>query len=691
MKNRIFVLIVAVASLFILSSCKKTQDDEQKNKIQSAINSIVLPEQTSTNIELLKEVDGVLINWSSSNESVISLEGVVTPSLDDVQVTLTAFNIYKDEKIEKTFTILVPGNNPSDFIDSLFDQIEIPEEVSENITLPTKIENVLVSWSTSDKYIISNRGVITQGAEDCYVTLKASISYEGVTQSKEYIICVLADPGLKQINELIKDLNIVSYTEEDIELPTLFNGVSVTWRSTKESVISADGKVTKGLEETTVILTGIFEYEGYELEKSYSVTVPAMNDLEKLQRIYDKLSFNDVLNSDLFLSTEYEYEVEAIWESSNQDVLTNEGLYTYNENVSSVTLKVTLKLGVSEMQKEFEFTLSPKVEQVKEHLVIERAKDLNQSKFENVELVNGKLVLTAGAKVGTYESNEIETKEFTSLVASWAAVSSKTATVELQVKVRVNGVWSSYISYYPWGLGLENACYDQSNSLIKLATDEVMVLNGKRGDALMYKVTLRTTAETTPEFSLACFALEIPGHVHKVDIANLPKSLIHDVPLLYQGEVPTIGNSICSATSSTMLLKYKGESFTSFDSEYEHRYIAGIVRDYGNKIYGNWVYNTVAMSGYGYDSYVARFYSINELVEHLATVGPCALSVKGQMTSDKKNYYTNGHLIVAIGYEIDDNGSITIVCNDPNVKGSMCRYSLTVMNNTWRNIAYIIE
>ena len=140
-----------------------------------------------------------------------------------------------------------------------------------------------------------------------------------------------------------------------------------------------------------------------------------------------------------------------------------------------------------------------------------------------------------------------------------------------------------------------------------------------------------------------------------------------------------------------MLLKYKGEDFSSFDSEYEHRYIAGIVRDYGNKIYGNWVYNTVAMSAYGYDSYIARFYSINELVEHLATVGPCALSVKGQMNSDKKNYYTNGHLIVAIGYEIDTNGNITIVCNDPNVSSVECRYSLTVMNNTWRNIAYVIE
>ena len=61
------------------------------------------------------------------------------------------------------------------------------------------------------------------------------------------------------------------------------------------------------------------------------------------------------------------------------------------------------------------------------------------------------------------------------------------------------------------------------------------------------------------------------------------------------------------------------------------------------------------------------------------------------MTSDKKNYYTNGHLIVAIGYEIGENGNITIVCNDPNVPSVECRYSLTVINNTWRNIAYIIE
>ena len=410
-----------------------------------------------------------------------------------------------------------------------------------------------------------------------------------------------------------------------------------------------------------------------------------------MQLILDRIEFNETLNSDLVLNTSLGYGSVATWTSSDVNVLTNDGKFTYNENVDTVTLTVCVKLGDEQMEKEFIFKTAIKEEVKKDHLIITKAESFDSSKFDNVVLKDGKLILAPGANVGTYESGAIETLGFESLVGSWAAVSSTTSTVELQVKVRVNGIWSDYISYKPFGLGLQNGCTDQSNSLIKLSTDEVMVLNNKKGDGVMFKVTLRTTSNTTPELSLVALALEIPGYTYPVNVNSYPRSLVHEVPRLYQGAVPVIGNSICSATSSTMLLKYKGENFSEFDSEYEHRYIAGIVRDYGNKIYGNWVYNTVAMSGYGYDAYVARLYSVNELIEYLATVGPCALSVKGQMNSDKKNYYTNGHLIVAIGYEFKDNGDLVLVCNDPNVPSVECRYSLTVINNTWRNIAYIIE
>ena len=139
-----------------------------------------------------------------------------------------------------------------------------------------------------------------------------------------------------------------------------------------------------------------------------------------------------------------------------------------------------------------------------------------------------------------------------------------------------------------------------------------------------------------------------------------------------------------------MLLKYKGEDFSQYD-QYEHRYIANLFKDYGNDMFGNWVYCTVGMSSYGYDAYVARMYSIDELVKHLATVGPVGLSVKGQMTSNEKDYYTAGHLLVCVGYRYDVNGNLILLCNDPNVPNVYCEYTEQVMKNTWRYVAYIIE
>ena len=84
-------------------------------------------------------------------------------------------------------------------------------------------------------------------------------------------------------------------------------------------------------------------------------------------------------------------------------------------------------------------------------------------------------------------------------------------------------------------------------------------------------------------------------------------------------------------------------------------------------------------------------YSLDELIRHLNDVGPVSLSMKGQMTSDKKNYYTNGHLIVITGYYYDNEGNLFFYSNDPNVPEVDCVYTASVIRQTWRMIAYIIE
>lgn len=689
MKNKIIYILLSLLCVVSLGSCKNNKNTNEL--LKESLNKIVLNDKYSTDIILLETIDGYAITWTTSDENIISSSGKINKKSFDQVATLTATISSGDIVESKEFTITVEKIDAEAHLTQVLNQIVLPTKVTESIDLPDIIDGIAISWNSSNTDVITNKGRVKQLDSDVLVTLKASVSYAGVNKNRSFEVTVLKNHDYDIINEAASLINIPLDTISNINLPTNIGDVVISWQSSRSLYLTNTGVVTRTIDDVNVLLTATFTYNNLKVQKYYDVTILGYSDIEKLQLILDRIEFNETLNSDLVLNTSLGYGSVATWTSSDVNVLTNDGKFTYNENVDTVTLTVCVKLGDEQMEKEFIFKTAIKEEVKKDHLIITKAESFDSSKFDNVVLKDGKLILAPGANVGTYESGAIETLGFESLVASWAAVSSTTSTVELQVKVRVNGIWSDYISYKPFGLGLQNGCTDQSNSLIKLSTDEVMVLNNKKGDGVMFKVTLRTTSNTTPELSLVALALEIPGYTYPVNVNSYPRSLVHEVPRLYQGAVPVIGNSICSATSSTMLLKYKGENFSEFDSEYEHRYIAGIVRDYGNKIYGNWVYNTVAMSGYGYDAYVARLYSVNELIEYLATVGPCALSVKGQMNSDKKNYYTNGHLIVAIGYEFKDNGDLVIVCNDPNVPSVECRYSLTVINNTWRNIAYIIE
>lgn len=328
------------------------------------------------------------------------------------------------------------------------------------------------------------------------------------------------------------------------------------------------------------------------------------------------------------------------------------------------------------------------------HLVIDNSFEGTK---ENLEIVDGKLQLTAGSLTGTYTSNIIDTLQFTELVGSWASTSSKDATVEFQVRVRANGEWSKYFSYGEWGFGRENKSYDSSDSIAKLATDEVKMQAGKIGNAIQFKVTLKRTSASveSPKTSLLAAALLIPGYSYTPDISNLPSQKIYDVPQLYQHVVPTIGDSICSPTSSTMLLKYYGidmKAQSDYNHSYEHEYFARRVNDYGHNIFGNWVYNTVGMSAFGFDSYVKRMYSYQELLVHLNEVGPVSASIKGSVVVEKgKNYTTNGHLIVVKGYRIDSTGQIYIIVNDPNLSNVDDEMKLNNFLSVWRNVIYVIE
>ena len=109
-----------------------------------------------------------------------------------------------------------------------------------------------------------------------------------------------------------------------------------------------------------------------------------------------------------------------------------------------------------------------------------------------------------------------------------------------------------------------------------------------------------------------------------------------------------------------------------------------------HNIYGNWVYNTIGMSSFGETAYVKRFYSANEMIQCLATIGPIAASIKGTTITNKKTYTTAGHLLVVTGYKIEDNQT-TIYINDPNVPGVEVTMTLANFLAVYRMVSYVIE
>ncbi len=307
-----------------------------------------------------------------------------------------------------------------------------------------------------------------------------------------------------------------------------------------------------------------------------------------------------------------------------------------------------------------------------------------KGEFNSVHFENHGLMLNQGATEGYFISQEIDLGgSFKNMLASWNA-SSAGGTVEVSVSVKLDD--GNFTGWYSWGVW--SAIPETSGS--KSMEDEngevgidILTLKKQCQGIVKFKVDITQIGEHSPivyNVTLACDKSE--GNLKAP--TDTYKKL--DVPYRRQMDVPEIGGSICSATSLSMVMLYHGEKIDNIAD------IAWGVRDWGEKIFGNWAFNVAYAGELGYQSYI-DYYDIDAIKYAVSTGHPIVSSIRvkaGQLAaSGHPNYTTNGHLLCVVGYE-EKNGQQWLLINDP-AHPEVTAILESDFESIYRGVSYIVQ
>ena len=690
--KKYFLLVVCL--LLILCGCSES------NKPTSDIEEFLESGEFKLETEITDDIEFkdsynykgsiITVTYESDDIEILSNTGKVLFGEDDSYVSLKVTFKQNGVEYSKVFDLTIKGKTREELLELCSKDIALPSETNDDLELPTRIKynstNATCVWTSSDEGIISNTGTFNFPDADKEITLSCKLSTKDASITKTYQVKALSIDKTNYINEISK-LTIPNSTDADIKLESSISisntDYSITWSSSNENAIDNDGKIKYVSEDTSCTLTATIKVKNVNVSKEWSIVIKPAGGLKFIQDTIEMISIPKTINNDIILPTEIN-GIRLQWTSSDTDVIGSDGKIN-KSNRTYKSVKLTVKLSAGELTQTEEFDTQVSYEP---HMFLDRT---FEGEKVNTEIKNGKLVLSNKALSGTYTTKVIDTENFTEVVGSYAATSSETEICELKVRLRIGTTWTKYFTYGEFGKGLQNGYNNQTDTKAKMIEDEIKTISPNVANGFQMQLTLkRSSADLAgPVVTLLALAINYSSFSYPFDITNLPKEVKYDLPKLYQHDVPEIGGSICSCTSSTMLLMYKGYSFDGL-AQYPHQYIAGIVKDYGHNIFGNWSYNCIGMSSFGATAYVKRFYSYGEMLYHLANVGPIAASIKGTMITDAKTYTTGGHLIDVTGYKIDGD-KIYIYINDPNINVVATRCTLENFLSVYRNVSYIIE
>ena len=185
-------------------------------------------------------------------------------------------------------------------------EYNIPDDLSSNITFPTKIgDKITIEWDSSNKEYLSNSGEVTfpdfeEGDQQVTLTGKIIIDFQEILTPYILEILGIEIEDIKEevtipsklasdedkVESVIERLSLIDETYSSINLPSklCYESITITWNSSNKAVMSNDGVVYTPSTNTDIILTAEVKSNDYVDVKEFKIKVLAQ---EKLIEVID--------------------------------------------------------------------------------------------------------------------------------------------------------------------------------------------------------------------------------------------------------------------------------------------------------------------------------------------------------------------------------------------------------------------
>ncbi|MFA5636321.1 MAG: immunoglobulin-like domain-containing protein, partial [Anaerovoracaceae bacterium] len=348
--------------------------------------------------------NGSNIQWTSSNEDIIAIDGTVNRPIytaDSAEVTVAAIISMGEEIATKTFlaTVIPLDATESDRMWEAYHDLEETDLLNGNadslniigdLTLPeTGLHESIISWASSDVSVIGQTGTVTRPAfldGDTRVTLTATITIGTESATKLFTFTVKESEPTDQeaVDETVEWLTVDEIKGTNLSLDQVTANLllhttgsystEIQWTSDNPLVIETNGTVicpsfTQG--NTVVKLTAVIKRGVSSITKEFDVTVLTLNstDEEAVLKAWDLLTYEKILgeNEDakqvetsLMLSFTGEEGTTINWSSTPEGYIsTTPGTIgqlsppSFTTGDVAVTLKAIIVRGDKSKEKEF--------------------------------------------------------------------------------------------------------------------------------------------------------------------------------------------------------------------------------------------------------------------------------------------------------------------------------------------------